>query len=170
MKRAGAHRQRWIAVAALIVAAVQLVPFQAQAHQAKDFPATLADRTLAAFLQYHVLAHEALRRCAAVVDRNDIVKPDSLIKIVTYDISYMWSNVRSILGPGRDPKRNPKVLAVRVFYAQAVEAARVNLGKNFDGAPTTALLRLCDDQRRFLLRQLPSFERMHKVIVNGVAQ
>jgi len=143
---------------------------RAAAHDIKDFPATRADRVLAAFAQFNVLAHEALRRCETVVDRKDIVKPDSLIKIVTYDISYMWSNVRSILGPGRDPKRNPKVLAVRVFYAQAVEAARVRLGRTFDGASPAALPELCKAQRKALLRQLPRFARMHKVIVDGVAQ
>lgn len=166
----GAPQRRPGIAAACLAAALILLPAAVSAHQPKDFPATRADRVLAAFLHYHVLAHEALRRCSPVVDRKDIVKPDSLIKIVTYDISYMWSNVRSILGPGRDPKRNPKVLAVRVYYAQAVEAARVQLGKSFDGAPMTVLPRLCNTQRRALLRQLPRFERMHKVIVNGVAQ
>lgn len=140
------------------------------AHTVNDFPATRADRTLAAFAKFHIHAHEALRRCAPVVDHKDLTKPDSLIKIVTYDISYMWSNIRSILGPGRDPRRDPKVIAVRIFYGEAVEAMRQALGKRFGGATFASLQALCDAERRMLLRRLPHFRRLHKTIVDGVAQ
>jgi len=142
----------------------------ASAHMINDFPTSRADRTLAAFAEFNIHGHEALRRCAAVVDRNDLIKPDSLIKIVTYDISYMWANIRSILGPGRDPKRDPKVLVVRVFYAQTVEAIRIKLAGRFEGVPVAKLATRCDAERRLLLKKLPRFRRLHKVIVNGVAQ
>lgn len=150
--------------------AVGLPATPVRGHAISDFPASRADRTLAAFARFNIHAHEALRRCADVIDRNDLVKPNSLIKIVTYDISYMWANIRSILGPGRDPKRDPKVLTLRVFYAQAVEATRIRLGKRFDGAPREALPGLCDAERRALLKKLPHFRRLHRIIVNGVAQ